>query len=1136
MCRDSKPTCELPPSLFTHSRSLAVMRTSTAFRDRLVEQLHKDFPALSGLPFGYEKWAIEDSFIATQYFVRKMNEQDLAKMQVLALLAELPFFAPDDFTDLSTLALYSALPYFFLHDNLKFEIDWPAFEAYELFAALPDCFPIVPIGSQWKMIPPEHSDDHEPDDFVEAQWIRVPAPPIAADVLMRPRFKRPVIAADIPCDLHDLIAHYFIDRPCFIEEKNRGHECRGGQECERNYIRCSQEELRNMALVCRRWTRTVQAAIFVFPQLHNRRVIQLETLLKNPTTPIRQYIVHIDGDFDGAEHLRNPSVHHLGLSVIPKLSGLKNSSCDLKLEGPLPKKHQMLSSIHAPFPKVLPRFSAGIRHLSLKSIHFKTFTHLVQLIREMPSVDYVDCKGVTWGTREGEIIYPTLFLARDNPSEEVEYSMHGCTDDASGAWLAILLGQTRADVLDRLDADLLCAIAKAGTYTSSVRKQDFIVFLYELTLNVWKSNYLMYAYLTPRAPKGVTDRRRISAIVFNILQIHKDIDWRKIDEALATSLDALGTLQVVLFILDDDKEREEYLNDIALSMPFLTRSLKLKFALWSKDVEGNGLYTQAVLEDGEFREIGNQKKFHVHGKRFYRETDPALFAFLPPTSSSTAHVFISLQEEDAIYSNPSPSALHGNTVPDIIFQYRHIQTAIVFSFLQSSPRGYYDPTSLCHQQSTQRLAERTARPSAYVHAAFVALPLPRQYPARTEYAATGRPLLTYRVPKSDDEASTWAKRTVNIDTCTDNLDDLRVEIGKRPIPSQDGDQTFLYILPSSDTSYGIVFFSSHVPFDGAGTKAIMNTFLKKLTQYIVDPSLAATETVGWGPEADRLIPFITEVLADNEPREGPAYQETLKRVMDDLSYTTPRLRGFKPRKLGPGTSRRLGHKFTVDETKALLKAARDEQLTLNHVAHAAMFLMIADDNPPDADTPKDAVIMNYGLVNARNRLQAPYNQKDAYPGYCLGASAIWVDVSMITENAHKSKKEQLLTIAKHLKKQYQAQKEYPSLLSIEPEQMDLMVGALASGPPPATWIGPWYSGDGRGEDLLDPEHFSGATKVITITDFFQSLNKTQPGPFFRAYSWRGRLELSVDFNEYAMPQDVVYGFNETWAELIKLLI
>lgn len=159
--------------------------------------------------------------------------------------------------------------------------------------------------------------------------------------------------------------------------------------------------------------------------------------------------------------------------------------------------------------------------------------------------------------------------------------------------------------------------------------------------------------------------------------------------------------------------------------------------------------------------------------------------------------------------------------------------------------------------------------------------------ARTEYALNGRPHLAYRVPKDHAESVAWAERTVCVDTSADNLDEVRVEIGKKPIPSDDGDQTFIYILPFSDISFGLLLFTSHVPFDGAGTKAVMNVFLGKLAQYIVDPSLVAKETIPWGPEVDELLPFITEVLADDEPREGPAYQRTLVKVMEDLDYTTP---------------------------------------------------------------------------------------------------------------------------------------------------------------------------------------------------------------------------------------------------------
>ena len=44
-------------------------------------------------------------------------------------------------------------------------------------------------------------------------------------------------------------------------------------------------------------------------------------------------------------------------------------------------------------------------------------------------------------------------------------------------------------------------------------------------------------------------------------------------------------------------------------------------------------------------------------------------------------------------------------------------------------------------------------------------------------------------------------------------------------------------------------------------------------------------------------------------------------------------------------------------------------------------------------------------------------------------------------------------------------------------------------------MGPWYSGDGIGETYMDPVHTNGAGKVvIEVEDFFQSLNKTDPGP------------------------------------------
>ncbi|KAJ3558716.1 hypothetical protein NM688_g751 [Phlebia brevispora] len=606
--RDDVQTLALLVRAFTLSRCHAHLNYIPRPSGRTVIQsraLYPDLPILSDLLFGVEKWTVEDNIIAMQYFLRKTNEYATANLDLLPLLVALPYFS-----------------------ERAFEIDWLAFETCELFTALPDCLFKVPMGSQWKMIPPGDSEDYE-----EAQWTRVPAPPIPGDTLMKPRLKRPVTAADIPRDLHNLIAHYFVHEHCMHHDrKNRGHECRDEQECERNYVRCSQDELRSVALVCCRWARTVQPAIFVFVDLNNRKVVQLETLLQNSTTLIRQYVAHIGGKLDGAEHLRKPSVHHLGLFVIPKLSELKNSTVSLNLKGPLPKKHEMLSSIH-PFPSVHACFSAGIRNLRLKKVHFKTFTHLVRLIREMPSVRSVWCNQVTWGTREGEVVYPTSFLARDDPSEPVEYYFmeDDYTDDAGGAWLGILLGQTRADVLDQIDAGLLCAIAKAEGCYHSRREQDRIMFQY-LGFSV---DSHIYTYLTPRAPNGVRTRRRIRAFAFIVGR--KNFDWLKIDEALAT-LNSLGALQVVFFVLDGGDEREEYLKDIAPSMPFLTRSPMLKFALKSQNSEHNHLCTQAVLKDvGRINVLTISQvklsKERMDGRHFYREASYAYSMLLSSASS-----------------------------------------------------------------------------------------------------------------------------------------------------------------------------------------------------------------------------------------------------------------------------------------------------------------------------------------------------------------------------------------------------------------------------------------------------------------------------------------------------------------------
>ncbi|KAJ3545936.1 hypothetical protein NM688_g5567 [Phlebia brevispora] len=513
-----------------------------------------------------------------------------------------------DFTDyyLDTSALSAASQYFL---DPTPESDPQAFSTCTLFNE-PSEQNLT--GSQWHIIPQQ--GQYWGGYYKEAQWIRydidinllnidiahltihldqrVPAPPIPEDVLMQPRFKRPATIADIPPELHDLITHYFIHEPCawvgnYGMLMNPGHECQGWYECRRNYVACSQSELGRIALVCRRWADAIRPAMFLRIRLNSKRVKSWATFSESRQKLIGQYIQRIEAKFDGAENLREPWIHHIGLFVVPKLSGLKTSSVELTLEGPLPKKYQMLSSIHPPFRQFRPGFSAGIGQLCLFNVHFKSFTHLVRLVKEMPSIYRVECRRVTWDTRAGEIMHPTSYLARDDPSARVDYEMHRCTNDAGTAWLGIFVALTRDGGLDRSDADALRVIAEAAKCRQSDRWED------KIGLRFYGLDVI--AHLTPRA--GVRERRRIRAIVVELRYVEDVSLWPKIVETLAT----LNALEVVLFALGDAEGSKHYLEHTHPSV-LRHRLPGLKFALPHDSDED--LFVRAVLEDGGFHKHG----------------------------------------------------------------------------------------------------------------------------------------------------------------------------------------------------------------------------------------------------------------------------------------------------------------------------------------------------------------------------------------------------------------------------------------------------------------------------------------------------------------------------------------------------
>ncbi|GBE89886.1 hypothetical protein SCP_1702120 [Sparassis crispa] len=433
----------------------------------------------------------------------------------------------------------------------------------------------------------------------------------------------------------------------------------------------------------------------------------------------------------------------------------------------------------------------------------------------------------------------------------------------------------------------------------------------------------------------------------------------------------------------------------------------------------------------------------------------------------------------------------------------------------------------------------SARLAALAREAWIALRFETPtIAAHTEHDNAGLPFITYRTAKDADEVGDWALRTVRLAEGTPDLDDLRFELGKKFIPEANGDQTFLYIVSLSDTSYDFLLHTSHVPFDGAGIKILLTVFFTKLAKYIDNPALAAQVQLNWGTEAKNLLPCVSEALGPKEDRSGENYIQTLGGIMSDLDSAMPHQYGFKARNFGPGPTRRMFYTFSQDESKRLLNAVKGRGFTLNHIAHAAISLVCALDNPPNTSTSPDARFAYYGLADSRTRLAALYSEKLGYPGYALGVSVIQIPVSAAVATAGESNEQVLLRLASIVKDEYTKQRAYPSLLGVVCQQVDLMILGLKAleGPPPP-WMGPWYAGDGVGETYLQPAYSDAkGIDIIKINDFFVSLNKTDPGPFFRSYSWDGKLTLSVDANINAMPKGDVEGFMKKWVELLRLVL
>ncbi|KAF8876712.1 hypothetical protein CPB85DRAFT_1398188 [Mucidula mucida] len=411
-------------------------------------------------------------------------------------------------------------------------------------------------------------------------------------------------------------------------------------------------------------------------------------------------------------------------------------------------------------------------------------------------------------------------------------------------------------------------------------------------------------------------------------------------------------------------------------------------------------------------------------------------------------------------------------------------------------------------------------------------------------------------PKS---ASAWADRTFCVHSGLD-LDALRSEVGTWSVPSAAGDQTWLHFSCSDSNAahvpeFGLLFHSHHAPFDGTGVKLIMARFFDRLSQLLIHSS-SDDIALQWGSEIDNLTPSVSDVLSDDEPLPIPLlsddlpsflhpYYSSLKQVNKTMvDYFQNDKHGFSACAAvaeGLPSCNRASLLLSRDDTSLLLKALKSipsiHSYTVTHLAHAALSMVTIDDNPP---SNSQSFLNNFSITNYRHRLHPEYTR--SYTGYSLGTSIFRIPVSLFsaeTANFASLDGRALANTMRFVRATYEAEKSIPAPLSTMGQLAELQAVAMKKAARELL-IAPnhcyMFSSDGIGERHLPVEYTDqNGVSVMRVKSFFTSLNRVDPGPFFRISTWRGQMELSADYNSKAVDAETVKRHLDKWKDFMFLV-
>ncbi|KAL1744445.1 hypothetical protein HDZ31DRAFT_38699 [Schizophyllum fasciatum] len=395
--------------------------------------------------------------------------------------------------------------------------------------------------------------------------------------------------------------------------------------------------------------------------------------------------------------------------------------------------------------------------------------------------------------------------------------------------------------------------------------------------------------------------------------------------------------------------------------------------------------------------------------------------------------------------------------------------------------------------------------------------------------------IAYDPVRSLADLEDWVARSVQVHENAYDIRKLRMELGSTPIPQRVGDlQTILRICPGENGKFGLIFNSSHLAFDGSGCKSIYTRLLRHIAGMIANPGYEKAQQahIEWGKEIENLVPGHSDILEGAE--DISAAEDTARKVMTALEEKMP---SYHPlvsvnQPLFPGLTnktRHLDHTFTLEESVALKAACQvsdtnPTKLTMNHLVQGALCLVVLLDNPPAPDSNSNLIF--WGMVGGRKRLRPPYNAPGAYPGICITMSDLVIPAALPPGEPRA----QVLHLAHAVRREYARQAALPGLVAAADGIADGLAAMMAASEAPLSM--PVYSGDGVGEEDLQPRYPMEGPAVLEIDDLMVSGNHADPGPSCRATQWKGRVKIAMDVNLLGVREEVAEGWLNTWADLL----